>query len=100
MLAQIWAEVLKLEQVGRHDNFFELGGHSLLAVRVVTRLRQALSVEVAIRDLFTHPVLADLARVLRARSARATAIAPSSGASGFRCRLRSSGCGFWRRWRE
>ena len=64
---RIWAEVLKLERVGRHDNFFELGGHSLLAVRVITRLRQALSVEVAIRDLFAHPVLADLA--LRLESA-------------------------------
>src|ERR1700728_2551220 len=63
-LAEIWAEVLKLERVGRHDNFFELGGHSLLAVRVVTRLRQTLGVGGAIRDLFAHPVLAGLGRVL------------------------------------
>ena len=56
--------MLKLDRVGRHDNFFELGGHSLLAVRAITRLRQALGVEVAIRDLFAHPVLADLACIL------------------------------------
>ena len=63
-VARIWAEVLKLERVGRHDNFFELGGHSLLAVRVMSRLRESLNVEVAIRDLFARPVLADFARDL------------------------------------
>jgi acyl carrier protein len=59
-LAQIWAEVLMLERVGRHDNFFELGGHSLLAMQVVVRVRQALSVELPMRDLFATPILADL----------------------------------------
>jgi len=67
-LAQVWAEVLKLDQVGRHDNFFELGGHSLLAVRVMARVREALKVEVTIKDLFAHPVLTDLARVLASAS--------------------------------
>jgi len=54
-LAQIWAEALGVDRVGRHDNFFDLGGHSLLVVRVVTRLRQTFGVEVTIRDLFTYP---------------------------------------------
>jgi amino acid adenylation domain-containing protein len=73
-VAGIWAEVLRLERVGRHDQFFELGGHSLLAVQVVSRVRQALGVEAAVRDLFLHPVLADFARCLD--SARASALPP------------------------
>ncbi|HET7460488.1 MAG TPA: amino acid adenylation domain-containing protein, partial [Longimicrobium sp.] len=63
-LAEIWAEVLRVERVGRHDHFFELGGHSLLAVQVISRVRQVLVVEVALGELFTRPVLADFARGL------------------------------------
>src|SRR5262249_28313549 len=60
-LAQIWAELLKLERVSRHDNFFELGGHSLLAVQALSRLRQALGAEVPLAVFFARPVLADFA---------------------------------------
>jgi amino acid adenylation domain-containing protein len=64
-LAEIWAEVLQVERVGRHDNFFELGGHSLLAVRTITRVQEILSVEAAIADLFNFSVLsAFAARIL------------------------------------
>ena len=61
MLAQIWAEVLGVERVGIHDNFFELGGHSLMAIRVVSRLRDAFSVELPVRVLFEAPSMAELA---------------------------------------
>ena len=57
MLAQIWAEVLGVERVGIHDNFFELGGHSLMAIRVVSRLRDAFSVELPVRQVFEHATL-------------------------------------------
>lgn len=60
LMAGIWADVLKLERVGRHDHFFELGGHSLLAVNLVARLRKA-GLDVDARTLFSQPTLAQLA---------------------------------------
>ncbi|MCA6113236.1 non-ribosomal peptide synthetase, partial [Bradyrhizobium cenepequi] len=61
-LATIWAELLGVARVGRHDNFFALGGHSLLAVRLLSRLSQAVGVELPLTTLFAKPVLAELAR--------------------------------------
>ncbi|QQO35652.1 amino acid adenylation domain-containing protein [Bradyrhizobium diazoefficiens] len=59
-LAQIWAELLGVERVGRHDHFFALGGHSLLAVQFLRRaLDLGLSFNAA--DLFQAPILQDLA---------------------------------------
>ncbi len=76
-LAQIWSEVLGVERVGRRDHFFELGGHSLRAVQVVSRVRQVLEVNVALGELFLHPVLADFARSVRTASrAELPAIVP------------------------
>jgi amino acid adenylation domain-containing protein len=67
-LAAIWSELLRVDRVGRHDHFFALGGHSLLVVQLTSRLRQVLGVEVAVGEVFSHPVLADLARAVeRAR---------------------------------
>ncbi|WP_435037097.1 non-ribosomal peptide synthase/polyketide synthase [Pseudomonas neuropathica] len=64
ILAQIWAEVLQVERVGRHDHFFELGGHSLLAMRMVAQVRQRLGLELALADLFANAELAAVAECL------------------------------------
>ena len=64
-LAEIWADALKLERVGRHGDFFDLGGHSLLAVRVASRVRQMLGVEVNVTQFFDHPALTEFARTVK-----------------------------------
>ncbi|UEH06248.1 non-ribosomal peptide synthetase [Pseudomonas sp. HN8-3] len=71
VLAQIWAEVLQVERVGRRDHFFELGGHSLLAMRMVSQVRQRLGVELALGDLFANAELAAVAELL-AQAGRST----------------------------
>ncbi|MBO3749165.1 amino acid adenylation domain-containing protein [Streptosporangiaceae bacterium NEAU-GS5] len=61
LIADIWCEVLGLDQVGALDDFYRLGGHSLLAVRVSARILGTAGVELPILDLFTNRTVATLA---------------------------------------
>ncbi|WP_051319008.1 non-ribosomal peptide synthetase [Chitinimonas koreensis] len=63
-MAAIWAEVLRLDRVGARDDFFALGGHSLLATRLVHAINRRMLAQLSLRNLFQHPVLADLAALL------------------------------------
>jgi amino acid adenylation domain-containing protein len=64
MLVGICQELLGLDKVGVYDNFFELGGHSLLATQFISRVRDALGIEVPLRSLFESPNIDQLAIAL------------------------------------
>ncbi|HEX3092951.1 MAG TPA: amino acid adenylation domain-containing protein, partial [Candidatus Angelobacter sp.] len=72
VLAEIWAEVLKLKRVGRHDDFFALGGQSLLALRVLFRVNDCFQTELSVRTLLEHSVLMEFAQKLLSISGRNT----------------------------
>ncbi|MBD0259973.1 MAG: alpha/beta fold hydrolase, partial [Cytophagales bacterium] len=86
-LALLWQQLLGVEQVGRHDNFFRLGGHSLLILQLISVIRDALVVEIVVKDIFNHPTVAGLAAILteqygvwlREYGADAPPLTPDSG---------------------
>ncbi|WP_207849586.1 MULTISPECIES: non-ribosomal peptide synthetase [unclassified Pseudomonas] len=77
-LAQIWQDVLGVEQVGRQDNFFELGGDSIISIQVVSRARRA-GLSLQPRDLFQQQTLQALAAVVKVQAAPLAPQGPVSG---------------------
>jgi acyl carrier protein len=69
-LAQIWSEVLSIDQVGINDNFFDLGGHSLAATRVVSQVLKQFRIKVPLQLLFQSPTVAEMAAVITERQAK------------------------------
>jgi natural product biosynthesis luciferase-like monooxygenase protein len=63
-IAEIWASVLGVPEVGVHDNFFDLGGHSLLLAQVHARVRTQLRPDLSLVKLIEHPTVGALARYL------------------------------------
>lgn len=64
-LAEIWGQLLRLEQVGIHDNFFELGGHSLLITQLLVRVRDTFQVDISLRSLFDLPTISNIAEKIQ-----------------------------------
>ncbi|MGN5649109.1 amino acid adenylation domain-containing protein [Bacillus sp. Brlt_9] len=64
MLCDLFTEILSVSQIGIDDRFFDLGGHSLLAVQLMSRIKEALGVELNIGTLFAAPTVAGLAERL------------------------------------
>jgi amino acid adenylation domain-containing protein len=64
VVAEVWSELLKIDDVGAQDDFFQLGGSSLLLTRLASRLAAAAGHEVAVQDLFTESTVAAQARLI------------------------------------
>lgn len=73
-----WAELLGVKRVGRHDDFFALGGNSLEGLMLVARIRERLSLDVHIKQLFDFRVLARFAQSLRETAHITSPIRPSA----------------------
>jgi acyl carrier protein len=63
-LTGILQELLDIDRVGIYDSFFELGGFSMLATRLLTRVRDAFGVQLAVRDVFESPTVDELAQLV------------------------------------
>jgi thioester reductase-like protein len=64
ILADIWAELLDVQRVGRNDNFFDLGGHSLLAVQLIFRVQRVFPTEIPLHLFFEDPSIHGLATAI------------------------------------
>jgi amino acid adenylation domain-containing protein len=65
-IADIWKQVLKIEEVGVEDKFFDLGGHSLLIPEVRLALQKAFGSSLPIVEFFRYPTIRSLAMRLNA----------------------------------
>jgi amino acid adenylation domain-containing protein len=64
LLADLWAEILGLPDIGRDDDFFSLGGDSLTGAVVGARIYAVLGVELSLGTIADHPTISTLAPLI------------------------------------
>jgi amino acid adenylation domain-containing protein/non-ribosomal peptide synthase protein (TIGR01720 family) len=70
-LAEIWKQVLGLDEVGVTENFFELGGDSMRIIHLVARARQT-GLAISPAAVFQHPTIRAIAALAELDGARAS----------------------------
>jgi NAD(P)-dependent dehydrogenase (short-subunit alcohol dehydrogenase family)/acyl carrier protein len=63
-IVSIWQELLGIQQLGVHDNFFDLGGDSLISLKVTSRLKKELGVDIPVVAIFEGPTVSALAKLI------------------------------------
>jgi acyl carrier protein len=67
VVTEIWESVLGVDDIAGEENFLDLGGDSMTATEIAARVRERLGVDVALRTIFDHPTVDELAAALRGR---------------------------------
>ncbi|WP_151737083.1 non-ribosomal peptide synthetase [Paenibacillus tengchongensis] len=76
-LAEIWKEVLGLEQVGMNQNFFDLGGHSLKATIMAAKIHKAFNVLIPLVEIFKSATIKELSSYIAHTELQNYAIIPA-----------------------
>ncbi|MCK5662769.1 MAG: amino acid adenylation domain-containing protein, partial [Thiotrichaceae bacterium] len=63
LLAEIWGNVLDLEQIGIYDNFFDLGGNSIRSIQIIAQAKEV-GLVLSLQQLFQHQTIYELARLI------------------------------------
>ncbi|BBB15136.1 amino acid adenylation [Candidatus Rickettsiella viridis] len=74
----LWQETLGTALVNLEDNFFECGGSSLLALKLLSKIKEQLGVELSIKDIFTYPSLKQQAHLIQSLCNKNPKTKPSS----------------------
>jgi len=80
-IAEIWAKLLRVEQVGIHDDFYALGGDSLRTTVMLAEAGSKFNVELPVNEFLQSPTVESLARLVGADTEPAAGSA-ASGAAG------------------
>ncbi len=66
-LANIWCNILDLNEVNLHTDFFEEGGDSILATQVISQIRMDLQIEVPVETLFEYSTIDEFSKMVETK---------------------------------
>jgi amino acid adenylation domain-containing protein len=64
IVAQLWKEVLQVDNVGIYDNFFDLGGNSMKLIQLSNKLKEILEKDIPVITIFRFPTIESLLQYL------------------------------------
>jgi len=64
LIAEIWGDVLGVQNPGINDDFFDSGGHSLKAMNFISLVHKRLNVKIPLIELFEHPTINGISQLI------------------------------------